>query len=92
LQGFLLQIAVSETVVHEADEPNAFVDFNNEPERFSPAPIHFLPRGRATLRTCRPPCGAYDVLAAIKSAGRSADEMKVKPAAHARAAIRAPIE
>ena len=27
LQGFLFQIDVSEIVVHEADEPNAVVDF-----------------------------------------------------------------
>ena len=27
LQGFLLQVEVTEIVVHEADEPNAIVDF-----------------------------------------------------------------
>jgi hypothetical protein len=27
LQGFLLQVEVSEIVLHEADEPNALVDF-----------------------------------------------------------------
>jgi hypothetical protein len=27
LQGFLLQVEVSEIVAHEADEPNALVDF-----------------------------------------------------------------
>jgi hypothetical protein len=27
LQGFLLQVEISEIIVHEADEPNAFVDF-----------------------------------------------------------------
>ena len=27
LQGFLLQIEVAEIIVHEADEPNALVDF-----------------------------------------------------------------
>jgi hypothetical protein len=27
LQGFLLQVEKSEIIVHEADEPNAFIDF-----------------------------------------------------------------
>jgi hypothetical protein len=27
LQGFLLQVEISEIIVHEADEPNALVDF-----------------------------------------------------------------
>jgi len=27
LQGFLLQVEVSEIIVHEADKPNAVVDF-----------------------------------------------------------------
>ena len=27
MQGFLLQIEISEIIVHEADEPNALVDF-----------------------------------------------------------------
>jgi hypothetical protein len=27
LQGFLLQVEISEIIVHEADEPNAVVDF-----------------------------------------------------------------
>jgi hypothetical protein len=27
LQGFLLQVEVSEIVMHEADEPNAVIDF-----------------------------------------------------------------
>jgi hypothetical protein len=29
LQGFLLQVEVSQIIVHEADEPNAVVDFLN---------------------------------------------------------------
>jgi hypothetical protein len=32
LQGFLLQVEVAEIIVHEAGEPNAFVDlFDSEP-------------------------------------------------------------
>ena len=27
MQSFLLQVEISEIIVHEADEPNAFVDF-----------------------------------------------------------------
>jgi hypothetical protein len=27
LQSFLLQVEISEIIVHEGDEPNAFVDF-----------------------------------------------------------------
>jgi hypothetical protein len=27
LQGFLLQVEISKIIVHEADEPNALVDF-----------------------------------------------------------------
>jgi hypothetical protein len=29
LQGFLLQVEVSQIIVHEADEPNAVVDFHD---------------------------------------------------------------
>ncbi|WP_456784927.1 hypothetical protein [Bradyrhizobium sp. USDA 4516] len=29
MQGFLLQVEVSQIIVHEADEPNAAVDFLN---------------------------------------------------------------
>jgi hypothetical protein len=27
LQGFLLQVEISQIIVHEADEPNAIIDF-----------------------------------------------------------------
>jgi hypothetical protein len=39
LQGFLLQVAVSQIIVHEADEPNAVVDFLDAEFLLTAAPI-----------------------------------------------------